>query len=242
MANKVTTENGCIHIWHQRLGHRGPDAIRRLVSENLVSGIQINECDKRIVCDCCVKGKMIRKSFPKVSESRAGSVLELIHTDLCGPMPTVTPNGNRYIVTFIDDFSRYTVVYFLKCKDEIMNCFKEYCASIETKFNKSVRSIRSDNGGEYIGGIMQSFLKEKGIRHQKTVPYSPQQNGVAERKNRSLTEMAKCMLLDANMENKYWAEAVNTANYIQNRLPTKPWNYGVMEWYNSMYSTFKGFW
>lgn len=234
-ANKVTAETECIHHWHRVFGHRDPEAIYQLVNDNLASGVVIRNCDNKLVCECCVTGKMARTSFPKKSENRTKSVLSLIHTDLCGPMPNVTPTGNRYILTFIDDYSRYSTVYFLKNKNEVIDRFKEYAAAVKTKFNKKIRAIRSDNGGEYIGGELKALFNKMGIQHQKTAPYSPQQNGVAERKNRSLVEMAKCMLIDGNMNNVYWAEAINTANYTYNRLPTKSCNKTPFElWYNKV--------
>lgn len=136
-------------------------------------------------------------------------------------MQTATPGGNRYILTLIDDYSRYTSVYFLKHKHEVFKNLCSYVEETENHFGRRIKAIRSDRGGEYIGDKNQEFLRKRGIVHQLTVSHTPQQNGVAERKNRTLTEMARCMLFDADLHNKYWAEAIRTANYLQNRLPTK---------------------
>lgn len=220
-ANKITEENNCIHTWHRKLGHRDIKAIQQLINFDLADGIQIKNCNEQITCECCIQGKMTRKSLPKESHSRANAVLDLVHTDLCGPIPYITPTGNRYVLTFIDDYSRYTKVYFLKRKSEVFEKFKIYIAEVQNQFEKQIKMIRSDNGKEYINNNLDILFKENGIIHQTTIRYTPEQNGVAERKNRSLVEMAKCMLLDAEMDKKYWAEAINTANYLYNRLPTK---------------------
>uniref|UniRef100_A0A5S6QQU2 Integrase catalytic domain-containing protein n=1 Tax=Trichuris muris TaxID=70415 RepID=A0A5S6QQU2_TRIMR len=136
-------------------------------------------------------------------------------------MPTVTPSGNRYMLTLIDDYSRFTVVRLVKSKDEVTSAIKEYVAKMKNRFGKKPIAFRTDNGKEYVGLELKKYFREEGIEHQRTVPYTPQQNGVAERKNRSLTEMAKCMLLDAGLHNRFWGEAVRSAAYLQNRMPSR---------------------
>ena len=116
------------------------------------------------------------------------------------------------------------MLYLLHAKDEVADKIEEYVAYVTNKFNKKPKILRSDNVGEYVGEKTQRILKKEGIEFQTTVPYSPQQNGVAERRNRSLCESARCMLFDANQPTKYWGEAVTTACYLQNRLPTKAVN------------------
>lgn len=214
------TEN-CQHVWHRRFGHRDPSAIKILVEKGLASGIKLSDCGRREVCECCVKGKMARKPFPKQSESETHAILDLIHTDVCGPIPTPSPGKKRYTMTIIDDYSRYTWVYFLKEKSEVNTILKQFIEMSRTQMNKIPKCVRSDRGGEYVNENLQTYLKNNGIRFEYTAPYSPEQNGVAERKNRSLHEMGRCMRLDANLEEKYWAEAVNTANFLQNRLPSR---------------------
>jgi hypothetical protein len=119
----------------------------------------------------------------------------------------------------IDDFSKYTVLYLLKNKSEVPEKIKEYVKLVQTKFSKTPKVIRSDRGGEYVNEVLTRFFKNEGITPQFTVPYTPQQNGVAERKNRYLTEMTRSMLIDSKLPNKYWGEAISTANYLQNILP-----------------------
>ncbi|GBL75184.1 Retrovirus-related Pol polyprotein from transposon TNT 1-94 [Araneus ventricosus] len=137
-------------------------------------------------------------------------------------MPTQSVSGKYYILTFVDDYSRYSMIYLLSKKDEVLSKLKEYIAMTRNKFGRTLKVLRSDNGGEYIGKEIEDFLKEQGIVHQLTVPYSPQQNGVSERKNRTLIEMTRCLLSEANLPQRFWAEAAMTATYLQNRLPTKP--------------------
>lgn len=124
-------------------------------------------------------------------------------------------------MTVIDDYSRYTVVYLLQKKSEAVDRLIEYVRYVETLFNRKPKVVRSDGGGEYVNERLQNFFKSEGIKCQYTTAYTPQQNGVAERRNRYLQEMATTMLLDAKLEKKYWGEAVVTAAYLQNRLPTR---------------------
>lgn len=142
--------------------------------------------------------------------------MDLVHSDVYSPNEVASLGGKRYLVTFIDDFSRYTVVYFLKEKSEVEEHLKIYVAMVKNKFGVKPKVIRSDRGGEYICGENDYYLKLEGISVQLTSGYSPQQNGVAERKNRSLTEMSRCMLNEANLPKFLWAEAIATANYVQN--------------------------
>lgn len=192
-----------------------------MASKGIVEGITIKDCGLKEVCDTCMKGKMTRKPFPKSSESRSKSTLQLIHTDVCGPMQIVTPSQNRYILTLIDDYSRYTTIYLLNRKSEVTERVKSFVQEVKTEFGRVPKIFRSDRGTEYINQDLKDFFREEGIRSQYTVSYTPEQNGVAERKNRSLMEMARCLLIDAKLEKKYWGEAVTYSNYLQNRLGTK---------------------
>ena len=124
-------------------------------------------------------GKYIKASFPS-SEHRASGILELIHSDVRGPMSTLSLSGHEYYVTLIDDFSRKTWIYFLKTKGEVFARFKEFKALVENQTGKKIKVLRSDNGGEYTSNEFRDFCRQEGIRRQKTVPYNPQQNGVAE--------------------------------------------------------------
>ena len=222
-----TGEVDCVHGWHRRMGHRDINAIRTLFKKDLVSGITMSECTCKFECEVCLRGKFSRLPFSE-SKSKTVKVMDLVHTDVCGPMETETPGRKRYYLTFVDDFSKFTIVHLLRNKSEVYNRFCEYVALMLNQVGMKPRILRCDRGGEYIGENVKSFLAKEGIELQLTAPHTPQQNGVAERKNRYLTEMARCMLYDAEMPNQYWGEAILTANYIQNRMtsrkiPTTPY-------------------
>lgn len=214
-------KESCIHTWHRRLGHRNVENIKALIKNNLATGLNIFDCGNIKQCVSCIEGKLTRKPFPQISLPKTKNVLDLIHSDVCGPMRTDTVGGKKYFLTFTDDFSRFTTVYLLTSKDEVFLKIKEFFAELKNNFGRYPKIIRTDNGGEYTGGNVQSLLKKLGIKFQASVPYCPEQNGVSERKNRTLIESARCMLLDSKLPHKYWGEAVITANYISNRLPTK---------------------
>ena len=161
-------------------------------------------------------GKFAKSPFPS-SDSRATGILDLIHSDVSGRMSHVSLSGYEYYVLFIDDHSRRTWIYFLKTKSEVFKRFQEFRALVETQTGRKIKSLRSDNGGEYTLGEFVDYCVEAGIRREFTVPYNPQQNGVAERKNRSIIGAAKAMLHDQGLPLFLWAEACNTVVYLQNR-------------------------
>ncbi|UYV82150.1 hypothetical protein LAZ67_21001138 [Cordylochernes scorpioides] len=211
----------CLMLWHDRLGHRNIESIKKIRNENLARGLSLNNCSHSTDCVQCIQGKLTETPFPKKTEYRATETLQLVHSDICGPLPTNSLSGKRYFITFTDDYSRYTKIYLLKGKDEAYEKIKDYVISAHTEFGKNIQTIRTDNGREYVNRQVEDFLNQSGIKHQLTVPYSPAQNGVAERKNRSLMEMTRCMLFDSGLPQSLWAEAVTTANYLHNRIPSK---------------------
>jgi hypothetical protein len=144
-----------------------------------------------------------------------------VHTDICGPLDPISFGGNKYFITFIDDFSRKSWVYFLKEKSSALAVFKNFKAFTEAESNYKLVAVRSDRGGEYTSNAFQEFCKENGIRHQLTVAYTPQQNGIAERKNRTILDMTRSMLKEKGLPKQFWAEAVACSMYLLNRCPTK---------------------
>ncbi|KAG2893183.1 hypothetical protein PC117_g23843 [Phytophthora cactorum] len=159
--------------------------------------------------------------FPRHLDNRVKSdgVLDLVHTDVMGPMQTKTPGGYAYVVTFIDEYSRHVTVYFMKAKSDVLFKFEIYKAAIEIATDKKIKPLHSDNGGEYTGRQFKIHLNLRGIKHEKTVPYTPRQNELAERLNRSLIEMARCMLYHEGIEKKWYVEVVITAAWVINRIP-----------------------
>ena len=217
----TSNSNKPIQLWHQRFGHLGYQNLNLLNDKSMVDGMNITmKCNIDEPCEACVMGKQHREPFPKKSESKTREVLELIHSDVNGPLPVNSLGGSRYFVTFIDDYSRYTTVYTLKSKDEVLEKFKEFVKSSEKQTGHSVKALRSDNGGEYVSNAFKDYCKSSGIRQEFTIPYSPQQNGVAERANRTIMESVRSMLFQSSLPSTFWAEAVSTAVYLKNRSPS----------------------
>jgi transposase InsO family protein len=207
-------ENPC-ELWHRRSAHIKYKALPYV--SKAVTGLPELKVDHEGVCNGCAQGKNIKNPFPKRNCKTEG-VLELIHSDVCGPMPSSSISGYVYYVSFIDDYSRKTWVYFLKSKDEVFSKFKEFKALIENLSKRKIKILRSDNGGEYTAKEFVNFCKDVGIKRELTTPYNPQQNGVAERKNRTIMEAVKTMIHDQDLPMCLWAEAAKTAVYVQNRL------------------------
>ena len=191
-ANAAVDEKS-LELWHQRFGHLGVKNVKLLQDQKLVNGMKLNDSEDMKFCEGCVKGKQNRNSFPKGQTTRATELLEIVHSDVCGPMQTASLGGNRYFVTFIDDKSRYTAIYFMKSKDQVLEKFKEYEAMATTvtgnkiktmtasdSTGKKIKNLRSDNGGEYSSKEFDDFLTSKGIKKQRSIPRTPEQNGVAE--------------------------------------------------------------
>ncbi|CAL8990723.1 unnamed protein product [Prunus brigantina] len=205
---------------HKRLGHLNDQSIRMLANQDMVHGLPSLEKDFA-VCEGCKLGKQHRDSFPAESTWRAQFPLELVHTDICGPMQIASMSENRYFLLFIDDYTRMAWVYFLRNKSNAFECFKKFKAMTELQSGHKVKSLRSDRGGEFMSNEFLAYCSEAGIQRQLTVTYSPQQNGVAERKNRTVIEMAKSMLHEKSLPYEFWAEAVHTTVYLLNRCPSK---------------------
>ena len=161
--------------------------------------------------------------FPKNSE-RKTDLLDIIHSDVCGPMRVESLGKAKYFVTFIDDCSKWCEVYFLRTKSEVFEKFKEFQKKVENQKERKVKCIQSDNGKEYVNKEFDFYLREHGIVRRLTVTQNPEQNGTAERKNRTLLDMARCILIQSGLPPSFWAEAISTANYIRNRCPTRSLN------------------
>ena len=209
-----------IYLWHLRLGHLGEDNLKLLKSKGMVKGLSFDEGETfKDSCFGCAAGKHHRKPFIRVEEKKKTDLLELIHSDLIGPLNPKTPQGKAYVLTFIDDSSRRSWIYLLSTKGEVFLRFKEWKSMVEKQTGKFVKILRSDNGGEYESNEFKDYLIEHGILHQTSVARSPQQNGLAERFNKTLMEMARSMIHGANLPRTLWGEAVQAANYLKNRSP-----------------------
>lgn len=204
-------------LWHRRMGHTCHENL--LSTRKATVGMQFTE-GKRERCITCVKGKQTRSPFGRTGD-RAVNVLDLIHSDVLGPISTASFGGARYLLTFVDDCSRKVFVFPMKAKSQVFDLFASFKQFVETQQGRRIKVFRSDNGTEYCNRNFAEFTKKHGIHHQKTVPYTPEQNGVAERMNRSLIEKVRCMLLDASLSKVFWAEAASTAAYLLNRIPCR---------------------
>lgn len=202
--------------WHARLGHINSDCMKRMMTLNLIPKICVNPSSR---CEICVQAKFTRKPFKSVN--RSTSALQLVHSDVCDSNRIPTRGGNKYFVTFIDDYSKFCYVYLLKTKDEVLDKFKIYKAEVENQLGSTLKTLRSDRGGEYTSNELTQFCQEHGIVHQVTAPYSPQSNGVAERKNRTLMNMVNAMLSESGAPENLWGEALLTACNILNKIPPK---------------------
>ena len=208
----VSKETEKSELWHKRLGHMGKTNLKQLV--HCVDGIDISH-DEDFDCEICALTKMTAKPFTR-SETKTTEPLQLVHTDIAGPLRTPTALFNeRYAILFIDDYSHEMRVYTMKHKSEALDKFKLYRADVRN-MNKEIKCLRSDNGGEYIKNRFNKFCKNNGIRREWTIPHTPQQNRIAERAWRSFFEMTRAMLKENNLEDKWWGRAIKTAAYIKN--------------------------
>lgn len=203
-------------LWHRRLAHINSQDLNKM--RHCVDGLELKgvaSIDKSNCVVCC-EGKQARLPFPNTG-TRSNQLLEVIHGDVCGPMDTISIGGSKYFLLLVDDFSRMSFVYFLRAKSDVFDCFRQFKAMVEKQQGRSIKKFRSDQGGEFCGAKFKSFLEAGGIIHQMTNAYTPEQNGLSERHNRTLVEKARCLLFDASLHKRFWAEAVNTANYLRNR-------------------------
>nr|GEW13693.1 putative ribonuclease H-like domain-containing protein [Tanacetum cinerariifolium] len=213
------------HLWHQRLGHINFKTINKLVKGNLVRGLPTKVFKNNQSCVACKKGKQHKASCKTKPVSSVSQPLQRLHMDLFGPTFVKSLNKKSYCLVVTEDYSRFAWVFFLATKDETSPILKSFITGIENQLILKVKIIRSDNETEFKNNNLNPFYGMKGIKREFSVPRTPQQSGIAERKNRTLIEAAKTMLADLLLPIVFWAEAVNTACYVQNRvLVTKPQN------------------
>ncbi|GJW05325.1 zinc finger, CCHC-type containing protein [Tanacetum coccineum] len=207
-------------LWHARLGHLNFESLRSIAQRDLVQGIPAIKHTTQI-CDVCLIGKHSRAPFPKKAKAISTSPLDLVYGDLCGPISPPTPSGKKHIFLLADDYSRYMWVYFLSTKDQAFDTFKEYNKTIENELRTTLKMLRTDRGGEFTSNEFTQYCKENGIARQLTAPYSPQQNGVVERRNRTIISTTRCMMKAMNFPQNFWPKPVRHAIYILNSVPTK---------------------
>jgi hypothetical protein len=209
----LARSNTDINLWHRRLGHLNFQSLKEI-------GIEFN--GKQEFCGSCVEGKMARLPFSR-EKTRNTLHLECLNMDLMGPMETPGLNGERFVLCISDESSGYTVVEPLQTKEKgrVMKYAEDFISLMENQTSYKVKKIRCDGGGEFVNSDMMDLCAKKGIILDSSNPYTPQQNGISERKNRTIIEMARSMLKFAGLPNEFWPQSVCTAAYIRNRCPGK---------------------
>ena len=224
IKRSLVDENSA-YLWHKRLGHISKERMQRLINNEILSNLDFTDLE---VCIDCIKGKQTKHT--KKGATRSTQLLEIIHTDICGPFDAPSIGGEKYFITFTDDFSRYGYIYLLHDKSQSVNALEMYIKEVERQLDKKVKIIRSDRGGEYYGkydesgqcpGPFAKFLEKHGICAQYTMPGTPHQNGVAERRNRTLMEMVRSMMSHSSLPISMWMYALRTAMYLLNKVPSK---------------------
>nr|GFB92804.1 putative ribonuclease H-like domain-containing protein [Tanacetum cinerariifolium] len=198
-------------LWYHRLSHLNFGAINRLARQGLVRGLPKLKFKKDHLCSACAMGKSTRKTHKPKSEDTNQEKFYLLHMDLCGPMRVESVNGKKYILVIVDDYSRFTWVKFLRSNDETLDLIIKFLKMIQVRLKVPVHRIQMDNETEFVNQKLQDYYEEVGISHETSVTRSLQQNGVVKRRNRTLIEAARTMLIYAQAPLFLWAEVVATA-------------------------------
>ena len=217
-ANSCDAQNDK-QLWHRRMGHIGRQGISILSKNGFIKNMNSNSTSD-LSCEVCLSAKQCRGPFSD-TRPRAKRVLERVHSDVCGSLAPTAWDGSKYYISFIADFSHFAAIYPIKKKSDVFDSFKQYEAECTAKFGARISMLTTDQGTEYLSTKQREWYKEKGIQIQTTIAYSPQQNGVAERFNRTLCEKVRAMLFESGVPKRLWNEAALTAVYLINRSPTK---------------------
>jgi len=209
--------------WHEQYGHLNFQSLRKLAREDMVKGLPaIDYVDQ--VCEDCVLAKQRRTPFPQAAKFRAQEELELVHGDLCGPISPPTPAGNVYFLLLVDDMSRFMWLKLLRSKADTPAAIMTFQARVERETGKKLKVLRTDNGGEFTSVQFGEHCAGEGIQRHFSAPYSPQQNGVVERRNQMIVSTARSIMRARGMPGYFWGEAVHTALFLLNRVPTSALN------------------
>jgi transposase InsO family protein len=192
--------------------------LNKLLRHDLVRGLKDVTFEKDKPCGACQAGKQVRNAHPSKSEMSTSKAFELLHMNLFGPTTYTSIGGNKYGFVIVDDYTRYTWVFFLFDKSDVYDLFKSFVKRVHNEFETTIKKIRSDNGSEFKNTRIEDLCDDLGIGHQFSLTYTPQFNGVVERKNRTLIDMARSMLSEYNVSHLFWSEAINTTCHCSNRL------------------------
>ena len=212
-------------LWHDRLGHLNAQQMMQLRGVQLAEGaseLPSGITTDSLACESCIVGKARRAPMPHAATHRATRCLELVHSDICGPMriPSIM-DGNIYLISFIDDFSRFMTILAIRRKDQALESFRTYKASAELATGQHIAVLRTDGGGEYVSGVFHAFLRQCGIQRQTTPPHTPEHNGVSERAWLTIFNMVRSMLHRACLPHSFWQLAAFAAVYVRNRCPSR---------------------
>lgn len=203
-------------LWHSRLGHMSVKGMNVLVKEGYIPKKEVGDLK---FCEECVLGKSHKQSYKPAKHVTKG-ILDYVHSDIWGsPSSPDSLAECKYFITFIDDYSKKVWIYFLKTKNEAFTAFKEWKVAVETPTERKVKCLRTDNGLEFCNREFDNYCKQAGIKRHRTCTYTPQQNGVSERMNRTIMDKVRCMLAETGLDQSFWAEAASTAVYLINRSP-----------------------
>lgn len=217
-ANTVT--QAMVKLWRDRLSHPGIDSFKEMANQELILGAKSSDIEN-LFCESCQSGKIHRLPFHTNLTTRVCKPGQIIHSDVCGKMPVASLGGANHFLLFKDECTSYRFVYFMKSKSDTFNTFLQFQKMIERQTGNRIKVFRSDNGREYVNEQFVEHFKRTGIVTERTAPYCAEQTGRIERENRSIVECARTMLINANLPETLWAEAVNTSVYILNKRPSK---------------------
>jgi hypothetical protein len=190
---------------HRRLAHVGMKNVHKLLKGEHILGLTNVHFQKYRICSACQAGKQVGAHHPHKNIMTTDRLLELLHLDLFGPIAYISIGGSKYCLVIVDDYSCFTWVLFLQEKSQTQETLKRFLRRAQNEFGLRIKKIRSDNGTEFKNSQIEEFLEEEGIKHEFSFPYTPQQNGVVERKNRTLLDMARTMLDEYKTPDRFWA-------------------------------------
>jgi transposase InsO family protein len=205
-------------LWHRRVAHVGMRNLHKLQKEGHILGLMNVAFEKDRPCGACQASKQVGASHHAKNIMTTTRLLEMLHMDLFGPVAYISICGNKYGLIIVDNYSRFTWVFFLQDKGETQEVLKKFLKRAQIEFDAKVKRIGNNNGTEFKNTQIEDYIDEEGIKHEFLAPYTPQQNGVAERKNRTLIEMARTMLDEYKTFDQFWTEVINTACHATNHL------------------------
>ncbi|RVW69729.1 Retrovirus-related Pol polyprotein from transposon TNT 1-94 [Vitis vinifera] len=215
VSNSKVNKDSEIIMLHYRLGHPSFVYLAKLFPK-----LFINKNPASYHCEICQFAKHTRTVYPQIPY-KPSTVFSLVHSDVWGPSRIKNISGTRWFVTFVDDHTRVTWVFLMKEKSEVGHIFQTFNLMVQNQFNSKIQVLKSDNAKEYFTSSLSTYLQNHGIIHISSCVDTPQQNGVAERKNRHLLEVARCLMFSSNVPNYFWGEAILTATYLINRMPSR---------------------